>query len=205
MNALGLAGEELAAVAASVVLLLGYHVFIFVKRRQNPEYTVQGTNERIRQAWVRGVMQQGKDILAVQTLRNSTMAATFLASTSVVLVMGILNLLAKGDPLATESGFKLLLILLDLFVAFFGFAMSIRLFNHAGYMLGVPGAAERDESAPVRVVRHLNRAAAYYSAGMRAFYFLIPLVFWFFGSWALVVATVALVGLLFSNDRALRD
>ena len=187
------------------MLLLGYHGFIFVKRRQNPEYTVQGTNERIREAWVRGVMLQGKDILAVQTLRNSTMAATFLASTSVVMVMGILNLLARGDPLATQSGFKLLLILLDLFVAFFGFAMSIRLFNHAGYMLGVPGAVEHDESAPVRVLRHLNRAASYYSAGMRAFYFLIPLVFWFFGPWALVVATVALVVLLFSNDRALRD
>jgi hypothetical protein len=31
-------------------------------------------------------------------------------------------------------------MLLDLFVAFFKFAMSIRLFNHEGYMLGMPGA-----------------------------------------------------------------
>jgi len=37
-------------------------------------------------------MNEKKDILAVQTLRNSTMAATFLASTAVLLIIGVLTL-----------------------------------------------------------------------------------------------------------------
>jgi uncharacterized membrane protein len=205
LSAVPLTLSDLASAAVSVCILVVYHLALHVKVRRDPTYTVQGTNERIRTLWVHGVMQQNKDILGVQTLRNSTMASTFLASTSVVLVLGILSQVAKVDPLASASGFKLLLVLFDLFVAFFGFAMSIRLYNHVGYMLGVQGVSELDRLEPAQVAWHLNRAAHYYSAGMRAFYFLVPLVFWFFGPWALLLATLGLVVFLFSNDRAPRD
>jgi uncharacterized membrane protein len=197
--------EDLLALGASVVLIAAYQVFIRHRSRRDPFYTVQSTNERVRTQWVEGVMGQNKDILGVQTLRNSTMASTFLASTSVVLVIGVLNVVAKGDALASASGPKFLLILLDLFVAFFGFAMSIRLYNHVGYMIGMPAAKEGGSLSPALVARHLNRAATYYHTGMRAFYFLIPLIFWFFGPWALVAASAGLIVLLFSHDRAPRD
>jgi uncharacterized membrane protein len=163
---------------------------------------VQKINAQIRTHWVYGVMEQNKDILAVQTLRNSTMAATFLASTSVVLVMGTLSVLRSGDTVASTAVPKVVVLLFDLFIAFFGFAMSIRAYNHVGYMIGMPSALDRAGVSPSQVAWHLNRAAAFYSSGMRAFYFLIPIVFWFFGPWTLLLATIALVALLFSNDRA---
>jgi uncharacterized membrane protein len=197
--------DEVVAEGASAALLVTYHVFLRLRSWRDPLYTVQATNAVLRVRWVSGVMKQGKDILAIQTLRNSTMAATFLASTSVVLVMGVLNLIAKGDALASASGPKLLLLLLDLFVAFFGFAMSIRLYNHVGYMLGMPTVSGHDNLEPTLVAAQLNRAASYHSVGMRAFYFLVPLVFWFFGAWALLGASAGLVLLLFSNDRAPRS
>jgi uncharacterized membrane protein len=200
--ALQIPSDDLVAAATSAALLAGYHLFMRHRSTQDPTYTVQSRFARVRAKWVEGVLRQNKDILAVQTLRNSTMAATFLASTSVVLVMGILNLVAKGDALGSKSAPKLVLMLLDLFIAFFQFAMSIRLYNHVGYMLGMPGATEQGGLAPHEVATHLNRAADFYSAGMRAYYFLVPLVFWFFGAWALLVATAALLVLLFANDRA---
>lgn len=193
---------EWLALGASLALLLSYFVFLRVHLLRDPTYTVQRTNERIRTQWVQAVMQQNKDILAVQTLRNSTMAATFLASTSVVLVMGTLSRITSAETLDSSSGPKLLVLLFDLFIAFFGFAMSIRSYNHVGYMIGMPDAAERAGVSTAQVAWHLNRAAAYYSAGMRAFYFLIPIAFWFFGPWALVVSTMALIALLYSSDRA---
>jgi uncharacterized membrane protein len=193
---------DLAAAATSATALLLYHAFIAFNARRDPNYTVQQVNAQIRRLWVEGVLHKNKDLLAVQTLRNSTMAATFFASTSVILVLGIVNVLAKGDSLAPPANVALSLTLFDLFLAFFGFTTSIRLYNHAGYMLGVSGIVERDEHAVSRVARHLDRAAQHYSAGMRAFYLTIPLVFWFFGPKALLAATLGLLVVFYVNDRA---
>jgi hypothetical protein len=41
--------------------------------------------------WVNGIMKEKRDILAVQTLRNQLMAATFLASTAFLICLGSLN------------------------------------------------------------------------------------------------------------------
>jgi uncharacterized membrane protein len=197
-----LSSADVVSLASSVAVLLGYHLFLRLMLRRNPLYTTQATNALIRARWVEGVLAQNNGILGVQTLRNSTMAATFLASTSVILVMGILNLITKGDPLASPSGVKLMLVLLDLFVGFFCFAMSIRLYQHVGYMLGIPGDSSNPVLEPRRVAQQLNRAALYYSSGMRVYYLLIPAVFWMLGPWPLFIATLGTLGLLFSYDRA---
>lgn len=169
-----------------------------------------------RTAWVVTIMREGRDILAVQTLRNSTMAATFLASTSVLLIIGVLTLSGQADRL--EGAWhslntvgsrhpelwlaKLLLLLLDLFVAFFSFSMSIRIYNHVGYMINVPLALNHRVISPEHVAVHLNRAGKYYSIGMRAYYFSVPIVFWLFGPHLMLGATVLLVAVLYHLDRA---
>jgi len=160
-------------------------------------------------------MRERKDILAVQTLRNSTMAATFLASTAVLLIMGVLTLTAQGGKLgdiwhalnllgATHATLwlsKLLLLLLDLFTAFFCFSMSIRIYNHVGYMINVPLSLEHKAISPEHVATHLNRGGAYYSIGMRAFYYTVPLVFWLFDPLLMLISTAALLTLLVRVDR----
>src|SRR5512147_956720 len=90
---------DLISLALSVFLLVAYHVYLKYKIDQNPAYTVQAVNVMARTIWVETIMHEGKDILAVQTLRNSTMAATFLASTSVLLIIGVLSLSGQGDKL----------------------------------------------------------------------------------------------------------
>src|SRR3989339_1857415 len=84
---------DLACLCASVLLVIAYHLFLRRKIRKSPTYTVQAINRIARTAWVETIMHDSKkDLLAVQTLRNSTMAATFLASTSVLLIIGVLTL-----------------------------------------------------------------------------------------------------------------
>lgn len=127
---------DIYSFAISVLILILYHLFLRYKIWKKPAYTVQAVNILARTAWVESIMQgTGKEILAVQTLRNSTMAATFLASTAVLLIIGVLTLSGQGDRMESTwhalniSGgkhaelwlSKLLLILLDLFVAFFNF------------------------------------------------------------------------------------
>lgn len=202
--------------ALSVLLLVLYHLFLRRKEQKDPSYTVQAVNRTARAAWVENIMVHGKDILAVQTLRNSTMAATFLASTAVLLIIGVLTLSSQGDKLETAWHtlnifgakhadlwmIKLLMLVLDLLFAFFNFSMSIRIYNHVGYMINVPLAVNHKSITPVHVAIHLNRAGQFYWMGMRAYYFLVPLLFWLFGPHLMLLATLGLVYVLYRLDRA---
>jgi len=207
---------DLISFLFSLSMLIAYSLFISYKTKKNPAYTVQAVNVIARTAWVESIMQgNGKEVLAVQTLRNSTMAATFLASTAVLLIIGVMTLSGQGDRMESTwhvlniSGgkhaelwlSKLLLILLDLFVAFFSFAMAIRVFNHVGYMINVPLSYNFKMICPAHVAVHLNRAGKFYSIGMRAYYFVVPLVFWLFGPHFMVISTFALVLVLYRLDR----
>lgn len=207
---------DLSSLALSILFIVAYHGYLRYKIRQNPAYTVQAVNVMARTIWVETIMQEGKEILAVQTLRNSTMAATFLASTAVLLIIGVLTLTGRGNEFSdswhalnsmgarhTELLLaKLLLMLLDLFVAFFSFSMSIRLYNHVGFMINVPLKLSHEIINAQHVAIHLNRAGGYYSVGMRAYYFLLPLVFWLFGPQFLLASSVGLIFVLYRIDRA---
>jgi len=206
---------DLASFGASVLMLAAYQFYLRLRERRNPAYTVQAVNILARTAWVEHIMARGEGVLAVQTLRNSTMAATFLASTSVLLIIGVLTLSEQGDKLgstwhslnivgSTHANLwlgKLLFLLLDLFVAFFSFSMSIRVFNHVGYMINVPETTAHEAISPAHVAGHLNRAGRFYSIGMRAYYYLVPLVFWLFGPHFMLAATIALILVLYRIDR----
>jgi uncharacterized membrane protein len=207
---------DLAGLAVSVGLLGAYHLFLTLRLRHDPSHTIQAVNRAARTAWVESVMMdESRNVLAVQTLRNSTMAATFLASTAIILIMGVLTLSSQWEQLGSswqrldildsrQPGLgiaKLLLLLVDLFFAFFGFAMSVRLFNHVGYQINIPPDKRPGDITPILVARHLNRAGAYYSLGMRAYYFTVPLVFWLFGPQFMLVATIVLILLLYHLDR----
>ncbi len=82
--------------------------------------------------------------------------------------------------------------------------MAIRIYNHVGYMINVPFSLNHKAITPQHVALHLNRGGNYYYIGMRAFYFLVPLVFWLFGPHFMLVATIGLIMVLYRIDRAPR-
>lgn len=207
---------DLICFLLSVLLVVAYQFYIKHKESKNPAYTVTAINVIARTAWVKTIMRDSHGILAVQTLRNSTMAATFLASTAVLLIIGVLTL--SGQEIKLESTWhslnvigarhtelwltKLLLLLLDLFVAFFSFTMSIRVFNHVGYMINVPVALGHKAISPDHVAIHLNRAGRFYHIGMRAYFYIVPIVFWLFSPLFMLLSTVGLLFVLYRLDRA---
>lgn len=207
--------SDIVGFAISLVLLVAYHAYVRYRLSKDPAYTVQSVNNQVRRAWVENIMQRRDGILAVQTLRNSMMAATFLASTSVLMIIGVLTLSEQGDQLRTTWEMlnvfgttdprlwlvKMLLLLVDLLFAFFGFAMAIRLFHHVGYMINAPQDANLVAAEPAHVSAHLNRAGLFYSIGMRAYYYTVPLLFWLFGPLFMLAGTVVLVTSLYYLDR----
>lgn len=210
-------GADAAAVAASVIIVSAYYAFLRMKVRANPLYTVHAVNELARTLWVRGVMSSAsRDVMAVQTLRNFVMAASLMASSAALLILGTLTLSGQAEAVARNwhvmSAYgsvspelwivKVLALLVDFIVAFFAFAMSVRLANHVGFMINVGTSDVPPALAPDAVARRLNRAGNHFATGLRAFFFAVPLVFWLFGPAFLVLATLGLVVALYRLDRS---
>jgi len=207
---------EFGAYAFSLFLIAGYHLYVRLRLRRDSSYTIQAVNNDARAAWVENIMSdKNNGVLAVQTLRNSTMAATFLASTAVLLIMGVLNLMQKDaapgngvlqtlqDSIFAGGDmheFRLLILLATFFFAFFSFSMAIRMYNHVGYLINSSNA--KFQPTPQYVSRLLNRSGSYYSMGMRSYYISVPMVFALFNIHYMMLATIALIFALYHIDRA---
>lgn len=142
------------------------------------------------------------------------MAASFLASTAILIALALLNivLITAGHPTAAvmqlfslmgkriESlhQIKLLLLSLDFFFIFFSFTMAIRYYNHLGFMINAP---------QMRIPRHLPRwskqssTARHYPLGMQGYYLSVPLALWLFGPGWLLAGTLIIIAPLCRVDR----
>jgi uncharacterized membrane protein len=214
----GLTMIDLLAFVGSIALVGSYQLFLRSRLAKDPLYTVHGVNKATRAAWVNTVMANARsDVLAVQTLRNSVMASSFMASTAILLLIGTLTLAGQGEHESslwhalnvsgdTTSGIitlKLICLLLDFFVAFFCFSMAVRFYNHVGYMIVTP-AESADAISPGMVVAYLDRAGVFYLLGIRSFFYSVPLVFWMFGPYFMMASTLGLIAALYPLDRAPR-
>lgn len=202
---------------AAFVILAAYHAFLVFRVRNAPLSTIYGTNNRIRLAWVRSVMREKRDILAVQTLRNWTMAASLLASTAILIGLGIMSValgktgLAGDSPALSAFGIstgtlwpvKLLALASCLFIAFFNFTIAIRYYNHASFLVNVP-EGEEPIITPVSVSKVINNGTSHYTFGMRAYYMTVPLSLWLLGSHWLLTGAIIIIFVLWRLDFSAR-
>jgi len=205
--------EPVTVTVAWAVLAI-YHLKLFFKVKRQPLSTAIGITNHARRRWVQIVMQERHDILAVQTLRNQVMAATFLASTAILISLGLfsaafrpglfsdishaLNLL--GTKTETLWMFKLMMLGILFFVTFFNFTLAIRYYNHAGFMINT--FEQNDATVSGEAVTHvINHAALHYTIGMRGFYLSVPLALWLFGPVWMLIGSLVLVAVLYRLDR----
>lgn len=211
-------GTDIACATASLLLVAAYYALHTARARRDPSYSIHYANELARRAWIEHVMANpGKDIMAVQTLRNFIMNGILMVSTSTLLIVGTLTLSGQAEGIsrswhAINLGgshaaelwiVKIMLLLADFLLAFFAYALSIRLANHVLFMMNLPREAQAllPALSPTEVAARFNRAGRLIAIGMRAYFFAIPLVFWLFGPVYMLVATLAVVVLLSRLDR----
>jgi uncharacterized membrane protein len=209
--------DDILAFSLSCFAVLAYYAFLSLRTHKQPGSSIHTLNAKVRKQWVAMIMKDGdKAVLAVQTLRNSVMAANFMASTAVILIIGVLNLSEKiaqwlvvKNPAFLDSNdstilwqFKLGVLLLDFSIAFYCFSMAIRFFNHVGYMINLPADNVADGKLINKTYAYLNRAGRFYTYGNRTFYLSLPIIFWFLGPLYLLFATTGLIAGLALLDRA---
>jgi uncharacterized membrane protein len=205
---------EILIVGAAPVLLCAYHLWLWFEIRRRPQRTVVGFARAQRAAWVDRVMSRGDGILAVQTLRNWVMATSFLASTAILIAVGLVGFLVSvdkvsrllheinlfGDQSDSLVTIKLALLIANFLMAFFNFTLSLRFYNYVALSMNAvdpTGGSDTKDSA----IRFLEAGASHYTLGMRSYYFAIPLVAWLFGPIWLLVGVVATIVALYRHDH----
>jgi uncharacterized membrane protein len=212
---LGSWSEILITTTGFAVLIL-YHMHLIYKAKTDPMNTSVGMTNRLRRDWVEVVMRDNRDILAVQTLRNWVMASSFLASAAVLIGLGLIGAAFRADKIADVSHvlnifgttnqtlwmIKLLVLIVDLFFAFFNFTLSIRYYNHASFAINIPSSQDPIVTYDA-VAKIINHGHIHYTMGMRGFYLSVPLTLWLFGPSWLLASSIALVIILYRLDRTL--
>ena len=206
--------QELCFVLAAVVVIGIYHLTLFVRVRRYPMGTAIGITAHARRLWVKEVVQEKRDILAIQTLRNQVMAATFLASTSILICLGLLGAAFRPGVFSEFSHalnlmgtktealwmFKLMVLIVLFFFTFFNFTLTIRYYNHAGFMINTFDTHDSALSEE-NVTQVLDHGALHYTFGMRGFYLSVPTVLWLFGPIWMLMGSLIMIGVLYRLDR----
>ena len=205
---------EIIVTATGFLLIAVYHIHFIHKVRTAPLSTALGLTNHLRRHWVETIMKEKRDILAVQTLRNWIMASSLLASTAILIGLGITTVAFKPGEIVHLShhldlfGAKsptlwlvnLMVLMIDFFFAFFNFTLSIRYYSHASLAINVP-ASEDPLVTYDGVAAIISRGAIHYTLGMRGYYLAVPLTLWLFGPTWLLAGSFIMTLILYKLDR----
>lgn len=153
-------------------------------------------------------------VLALQTVRNSIMASTVLATTAITLATAVSAFVndASSASSASSSPFvygntsntaysvKYFAIAVSFFTAFLLLVQSIRYYSHTGFLLTHAATAAELEVEPAYAAWTLNRGSLFWSMGLRTFYLSFTLFLWIFGPIPMLVGSVAICATLFFLD-----
>jgi hypothetical protein len=196
--------------ALSLVVVGVYELYATRKRRAQPLRFARTAHAHIRANWARAVRAKaGNEVLVVQTLRNSVMAASISASTAVLAFVALVTQLARpGERVAAADvvaldlhGVLIILLMVMLFGAFVLSAMAVRFFNHAGYILATPLSHAAGEALTEVGARYVARAGHLYSLSLRSFLVAAPFVVGLASASVMPIAAVALVAVLVWYDQ----
>lgn len=205
---------ELGWFAVCVIAVIAYERVQRGRHGDSDSPNLRGWQARIRTQWVETLMKPGRqEILAVQTLRNSVMASSFMASISGLAIPGVFTMSTDLNRQALEwhrvfglpfaaglQPLKMMILVAVFFSAFVLFVQAIRLFNHVGYMIVLP--LESPQSVPPHeVARYLNLAGGSFSHGVRLFFACLPVTAWLVDVHLLVLTTIILLLLYRQFDR----
>lgn len=167
-----------------------------------------------RRRWVANAVTRETPLDAILA-GNLMGSVSFLASTSVLLMLGIFtafgNLTALMNTLQqvgiqatyTPADVQLhLFAMLAIFaLSFFSFTLALRQFNHFCILLGAIDHGGHTQPAEIDAIAQLNTLAAKnFNNGIRAYYFAVPPVFWFVSEWLAIVAALTTVAFLIHRE-----
>lgn len=199
------------AALATLAILVVYEIALAIGHRRQPDRLARTAHARLREEWFLAVATaQGSELLAVQTLRNSLMSATMTASTAVLGLMGTVTLAAPSlhaslgmqtVPVFTPRLALELALLVLLFASLVASVMSVRYYNHAGFICAMPVGSPVRQHWTAAGAMYVRRAGVLYGWGLRHLVMVAPLVASILLPIAGPVAAVVVVAVMWRLDR----
>ena len=224
---LPLGWSDWVAFAWFFVWWMGYISFASWRARQVPGLVTRLGHYR--RGWMEQVAAREVRIGDVSIIANLSNGSTFFASTTLLILGGLLALLGTTEKVASivsELPFnrasperlwdiKILLLTGIFMFAFFKFTWSLRLYHFLSVLIGGAPPFDGDKADRDSFVRRggatASLAAESFNNGLRAYYFALAAMTWFLNPWIWMVSTSWVVGILYHREfhsaalRALDD
>ena len=201
-------------------LWVGYAWFARFWGKRQP--SVLAATNRLRALWMGQATSRDPRMLDGLITQSLSHTPSFFSSTSILIIGGLLALLGTTDkaaevvrdmPFAQVTSMQVfefkVLVLLAIFVyAFFRFSWSMRQYTFVSLLIGgMPSPEDFDAGEQGERQRYVARAAALvgsaaetFNDGLRAYYFAFAALAWFFSPLVMILATVLVVGILYSRE-----
>ncbi|KAK2990691.1 hypothetical protein RJ640_000112 [Escallonia rubra] len=206
---------DVVLVPLGFLMMMSYHVWLWHKVQTQPLMTIIGTNATCRRSWVSAMMKDNdkKNILAVQTLRNTIMGATLMATTSILLCSGLAAVISStysvkkllNDAVYGAHGefmvaLKYVTLLLIFLFSFLCHSLSIRFINQVNFLINCPQDDLLGIVNPEYVSELLEKGFVLNTVGNRLFYAALPLMLWIFGPVLVFLCSLTMVPVLYNLD-----
>lgn len=168
--------------------------------------------------WMTTTLRRDNRMLDINIINGLQQSISFFASTSILIIAGLLAVLGASDtaldiikhlPFSIEAPKNLwylkVMILISLFVyAFFKHTWALRQLNYASILMGsIPLANEADDRfipSARRCAMIATQAAKHLNRGLRTYYFGIATLAWFINPWLFMIATTAIVLVMYRRE-----
>jgi uncharacterized membrane protein len=203
---------DLAALGWFIVIWLGYTV-----GQDRPWPRLGGVNHhlrRLRVTWIRMAFDREMRLMDSQLVGHTMNSVTFFASTTMLILAGLLGLLGNVDrvyAVADRLTFTVktspelfetkLIVLIAIFIyAFFQFTWALRQYNYTCALIGsappAPMPTDQRDALAETVAAVMTHAVTALNGGLRGYYFALAVLTWFIHPWMFLVTSNLVVVIL---------
>lgn len=196
---------------------MGYSSFAW--RKSKTTNCIAYCLQQHRVHWMQEVMTRDIRVSEAALLGNLERNIAFFASSTLLVLAGILTLFSqveafedviKSIPHSEFSGhavtqIKLTLMAFIFVVAFFNFTWSMRQYGFVNVMIGAapidePGLNENLKKYAYQIATIQDQAAHSYNYGLRAYYFSLAALCWFYHPLLFILASLLVVATLYMRE-----
>lgn len=191
----------------------------FAKKRAKTDNCIARCLHKHRIHWMYETMERDLRMGDAALLANLERNIAFFASTTLLVLAGVLTLFSQVEKLEQviasipfteypDHGMiqiKLCVLVIIFVMAFFHFTWSMRQYGFLNVMIGAApysqnGPQENHQEYARQMATVQDQAAHSYNYGLRAYYFSIAVVFWFFHPAILIFVSISVVYTLFKRE-----
>ena len=196
---------------------MGYSSFAWRKSKTTNSISRCLQNHRIH--WINELITRDIRVAEAALLGNLEKNIAFFASSSLLVIAGILTLFSKVDALEDviisipNSDFyshaviqlKLTLMAFIFVIAFFNFTWSMRQYGFVNVMIGaapidISGTNANLKKYALQIAVIQDKAAHSYNYGLRAYYFSLAALCWFYHPLLFIFASFVVAGTLYLRE-----